>query len=163
MILNRVPFHASRVLRIGTRMATTFVGKSGRVYKQREVLQERNDPRLNIFKAEYVLGTSHFEVRSTTIDLDIRTGLLSSNACPDHSTTSHCAWPRISPSLVGFAYMLIPTRTEISWFIRTTNIPCLDCFKRTRTSLMLHGRKSCGRREKPYKNYIARTGSISVR
>ena len=30
-------------------------------------------------------------------------------------------------------------------------------------SLMPHGRKSCGRQEKPYKNYIARTGSILVR
>lgn len=34
-------------------MASTIVGKSGRVYMQREVLQERKDPRLNIFKAEY--------------------------------------------------------------------------------------------------------------
>ncbi|KAI4941938.1 hypothetical protein J4E91_010488 [Alternaria rosae] len=33
-------------------MASTIVGKSGRVYIQREVLQERKDPRLNIFKAE---------------------------------------------------------------------------------------------------------------
>ncbi|KAH6625546.1 kinase-like domain-containing protein [Boeremia exigua] len=45
-------YQKSPVLRIGIRMASTIVGQSGRVYIQREVLQERKDPRLNIFKAE---------------------------------------------------------------------------------------------------------------
>ncbi|KAI1826799.1 kinase-like domain-containing protein [Xylaria intraflava] len=36
----------------GTRMASTVVGNSGRVYVQGEVLQRRQDPMLSIFKAE---------------------------------------------------------------------------------------------------------------
>jgi len=34
-------------------MASTIVGKSGLVYIQHEVLQERKDPSLNIFRAEF--------------------------------------------------------------------------------------------------------------
>ncbi|KAH7383750.1 kinase-like domain-containing protein [Pyrenochaeta sp. MPI-SDFR-AT-0127] len=37
---------------IGIRMASTIVGKSGRVYVRSEVLQHRKDPKLSIFKAE---------------------------------------------------------------------------------------------------------------
>ncbi|KAI1174832.1 kinase-like domain-containing protein [Nemania sp. FL0916] len=36
---------------LGQRMASTITGKSGRVYAQSEVLQQRQDPNLNIFKA----------------------------------------------------------------------------------------------------------------
>ena len=36
-------------------MAFTILDKSGRVYVQRELLQECKDPRLNISKAEYVI------------------------------------------------------------------------------------------------------------
>jgi hypothetical protein len=35
-------------------MASTIMGKSGRVYIQGEVIQRREDQKLSIFKAEYV-------------------------------------------------------------------------------------------------------------
>jgi hypothetical protein len=36
-------------------MASTIVGRSGRVYTQGKVLQHhRKDPKFNVFKAEYV-------------------------------------------------------------------------------------------------------------
>jgi hypothetical protein len=42
-------------LRTGIRMASSVVGKSGRVYVEREVLQQhRKDPKFNILKAECV-------------------------------------------------------------------------------------------------------------
>ncbi|KAF1355930.1 kinase-like protein [Lizonia empirigonia] len=53
MLLNRLAYHISPTSRIGIRMASTIVGKSGRVYIQREVLQECEDPRLNVFKADH--------------------------------------------------------------------------------------------------------------
>ncbi|KAI1509053.1 SPS1, serine threonine protein kinase [Pyrenophora tritici-repentis] len=52
MLFNRHAHHILLISRIRIRTASTIVGKSGRVYIQREVLQERKDPRLNIFKAE---------------------------------------------------------------------------------------------------------------
>lgn len=55
MLLNRLAYEVSPISRTGIiRTVSTIVGKSGRVYIQREVLQERKDPRLSIFKAEYV-------------------------------------------------------------------------------------------------------------
>ena len=95
-------------------MASTIVGKSGRVYIQLEVLQERKDPRLNIFKAEYVIQIPHLEFRSTKVVLDLMTSLSSSSVCPNHSMTCPYALQPIFPSLVGFACMLIPKRTKTS-------------------------------------------------
>lgn len=66
MSLNRIACHKplSRIAyRTSIRMASTIVGKSGRVYVQSEVLQlHREDRKLSVFKAEYVstsLCSSH--------------------------------------------------------------------------------------------------------
>jgi hypothetical protein len=68
MLLNRLAYQISPISRIGIRMASTIVGKSGRVYIQREVLQERKDPRLNIFKAEYVEYNLHLDFCLTKVN-----------------------------------------------------------------------------------------------
>jgi hypothetical protein len=48
-------------------MASTIVGKSGRVYVESKVLQRhREDPKLSIFKAEYV---SHYMLFSLKAEL----------------------------------------------------------------------------------------------
>lgn len=61
MLLNRIACRkpiGSVIYRTGIRMAstTTIVGQSGRTYVQGDVLQRRQDPRLSIFKAQYVLS-----------------------------------------------------------------------------------------------------------
>jgi serine/threonine protein kinase len=55
MILSCLSYRSFPVVRTSIRMASTIVSKSGHVYNQREVLQEREDPRLSIFRAEYVI------------------------------------------------------------------------------------------------------------
>lgn len=55
MLVNRLAYHISPISHACIRLASTIAGKSGRVYVQREVLQEHKDPRWNIFKAEYVI------------------------------------------------------------------------------------------------------------
>ncbi|KAL6703216.1 hypothetical protein ACN47E_010078 [Coniothyrium glycines] len=52
MSINHLSCHMCSIPRLGIRRASTIAGKSGHVYIQREVLQERKDPRLNIFRAE---------------------------------------------------------------------------------------------------------------
>lgn len=54
MLLDRLVYHVYPVSRVGIRMLSTIVGKHGRSYVQREVLQERKDSRRNVYKAEYV-------------------------------------------------------------------------------------------------------------
>lgn len=54
MLLNRLAHRVFPTSRIGIRLASTILGKSGREYVQREVLAERKDPPSSIFKAEYV-------------------------------------------------------------------------------------------------------------
>lgn len=60
MVLYRIACHTpiSRLAyRTNIRMASTIVGKSGRVYVQGEMLQRhREDDKLSVFKAEYVLN-----------------------------------------------------------------------------------------------------------
>jgi hypothetical protein len=77
MPLNRIAYHASPISRTGIRMTSTIVGKSGRVYIQREVLRERKDPRLSILKAGYVVQISHLGLRLTKVVLDLMTSLSS--------------------------------------------------------------------------------------
>ncbi|KAL1794595.1 hypothetical protein ACET3X_006411 [Alternaria dauci] len=52
MLLSRLAHRISPTPRIGIRLSSTIVGKSGREYIQREVLSEPKDTRSNIFKAE---------------------------------------------------------------------------------------------------------------
>ena len=54
MLLNRLAHRMFSTSRIGIRLASTILGKSGREYVQREVLAERKDAPSSIFKAEYV-------------------------------------------------------------------------------------------------------------
>lgn len=60
MALHRIAYYTpfSRLAhRTNIRMASTIVGKSGRVYVQGEMLQRhREDEKLSVFKAEYVLN-----------------------------------------------------------------------------------------------------------
>ena len=58
MLLNRLAHRMFPTPRIGIRLASTILGKPGREYVQREVLAERKDPPLSIFKAEYVTQLS---------------------------------------------------------------------------------------------------------
>lgn len=162
MLLSRLVRSISTIPRTGIKMASTVVGKSGREYIQREVLVERKDPRLNIFKAEYVTQTSCLYPRSTKTNLDPMISLSSSSASPKQSMTCPYASQPIFPGPVGFVCMLTLTMKKNFWSIHPTRIPCLNCFKRIQRSLLRHGRKSCGRQQKPYKSYIARTGFISV-
>jgi hypothetical protein len=61
MPLNRLACHKpfSRLAyRTCIRMASTIVGKSGRMYVEDKVLQRhREDDKLSVFKAEYVLNS----------------------------------------------------------------------------------------------------------
>lgn len=51
-------------------MASTIVGKSGRVYVQGEVLQQhREDHKLSVFKAEYVPSAMPFSQLNLVISL----------------------------------------------------------------------------------------------
>ncbi|EUC42743.1 hypothetical protein COCMIDRAFT_39214 [Bipolaris oryzae ATCC 44560] len=43
-------------------MTSTIVGKSGRIYIRREVLAERRDPRLSVFKAEFVTQNLTYKI-----------------------------------------------------------------------------------------------------
>ncbi|KAK0128428.1 hypothetical protein ONS95_000401 [Cadophora gregata] len=96
MLLHRLAYHTSQKSRTGIRKASTIVGLSGRVYIQREVLEERKDPRLNIFKAESQDQSFVFKRLSKSFyDLSLR-------VAADF------------PDLVGFGYMLISTRTKTS-------------------------------------------------
>jgi len=54
MLVNHLAHHVFPTPRIGIRLASTILGKSGREYVQREVLAERKDASSSIFKAEYV-------------------------------------------------------------------------------------------------------------
>jgi len=58
MVLNRLACHTPfcrLAYRTSIRMASTTVGKSGRVYVKGEMLQRhREDHKLSVFKAEYV-------------------------------------------------------------------------------------------------------------
>ena len=56
--------------RTSIRMASTIVGKSGRVYVQGEVLQRhREDHKLSVFKAEYASNSMPFSQLSQVSDL----------------------------------------------------------------------------------------------
>src|SRR5438105_130138 len=72
MPLNRVACYTpfSRLAyRTSIRMASTIVGKSGRVYVQGEVLQRhREDHKLSVFKAEYVSNSMPFSQLSHISD-----------------------------------------------------------------------------------------------
>lgn len=71
-------------------MASTIVGKSGRVYVQGEVLQQhREDHKLSVFKAEYVSSAMPFSQLSHISDpshSDPEMSLLSSSAYLGRST-----------------------------------------------------------------------------
>ena len=54
MLVNLLAHRLFLTPRIGIRLASTILGKSGREYVQREVLAERKDVPSSIFKAEYV-------------------------------------------------------------------------------------------------------------
>ena len=73
MFLNRLTCYttSSRLAyRTSIRMASTIVGKSGRVYVQGEVLQRhRQDHELSVFKAEYVSNSMPFSQFSHVSDL----------------------------------------------------------------------------------------------
>lgn len=59
MLLSCLAHYMPFIARTSIRSTYTIVGKSGRAYIQREVLQEREDPRLSILKAEYVVQILH--------------------------------------------------------------------------------------------------------
>ena len=59
MLLSCLAHYMPFIARTSIRSAYTIVGNSGRAYTQREVLQEREDPRLSILKAEYVVQILH--------------------------------------------------------------------------------------------------------
>lgn len=130
MLLSRLVQHTSSTARTGIRSASTFIGKSGCVYTQREVLQEREDTRLSVYKAEYVVQMPHFGLDLTTVILDLRTSLLSSSAYRNRSTTYPYVLQPSFPNLVGFACMLTTTKTKISYYMLTTKAPYLDCSNR---------------------------------
>lgn len=76
MLLNRLAYRIPLIPRICIRMTSTIVGKSGRVYAQREVLADRKDPRLSVFKAEYAIKRSPIEFILTEVVLDPMASLL---------------------------------------------------------------------------------------
>jgi len=60
MFLNRLSFRKpfDRLTYLtGIRMASSVVGKSGRVYLKDKVLQRQREEKLSILKAEYVLDS----------------------------------------------------------------------------------------------------------
>jgi hypothetical protein len=169
MLFSRLACHTPHTWffpRTGIRMASSIVGESGRVYVPREVLQQhRQDPKFNIFKAEYVrsLSLSPFRPLADQVTLDLRTSLSSSSACPDISTICPYASQPSSQRPVGSACMSTVMRRRAFYFIRITEIPCLPSYRRILTSPTRHAGQSCVRQERQYKSYIARTGSTSVR
>ncbi|KAI8941750.1 hypothetical protein NX059_002954 [Plenodomus lindquistii] len=73
MLINRPFYHYFPNLRVGIRVISTIAGKHGRVYIQHEVVQERKDPRMNIFKAESHGQSSVFKrVSKPFYDLSLR-------------------------------------------------------------------------------------------
>lgn len=101
-------------------MASTIVGKSGRVYVQGDVLQRhREDHKLSIFKAEYV----SFQTNSTPFSTlsyiyyisnpshpGPEMNLMSSSAYLDLSITNPSASQPSSQARVGCGCILIATK-----------------------------------------------------
>ncbi len=62
MLLNHLTYRknvSQLIYRTNIRLASAIAGQHGRVYVQGEVLSRREDEKLNIFKAEYVLTLSY--------------------------------------------------------------------------------------------------------
>ena len=116
MSLNRLACNTTfgRLAYPSIRMASTIVGKSGRVYVQGEVLQRhREDHKLSVFKAEYGSNAPPFSQLSHISDPSHsgpEMSLLPLSASPGRSTIDLFA---LQPSLqahVGFEYTSITTK-----------------------------------------------------
>lgn len=98
-------------------MASTIVGKSGHVYVQGEALQQhRENHKLSVFKAEYVLNVMTFSQLSYISDLSYSgpaMSLLSSSTFPSRSTNDLFASHPSLQAHVTFVYISIATRKSV--------------------------------------------------
>jgi hypothetical protein len=122
----RAPFKSSRLIyRTHFKMASTIVGKSGRVYTQGEVLQRhRENPNFNVFKAEYVAVDSILLAPLQYLSDPSRSGPttspLSSSVYTSHSSISPFALRQSVRALIGCACTSTATRSRVSWSTHTS-------------------------------------------
>lgn len=119
MPFNRLACHTSfsrLAYRTSIRMASTVVGKSGRVYVQGEALQRHcEDHKLSVFKAEYVSYSMPFSQLGHISDPSHsgpRTSLLSLSAYQGRSTISPYASQPSLQAPVGFECISIATKRK---------------------------------------------------
>lgn len=150
MFLKLLAFHAplsALAYRTSIRMASTVVGKSGRVYVQGEILQRhREDQNLNVFKAEYVTSSITFSKLSNISDpshLGPRMSLLSSSVSLGRSTICLYASQANLQTLVAFECTSIVTKRKVFYFIPISGTLYLLYFRKIQTFLLRNERKSC--------------------
>jgi hypothetical protein len=115
MPLNRLAFNRL-AYSTSIRMASTIVGKSGRVYVQGEALQRHGkDHKLSVFKAEYVSNSMPFSQLchiSEPYHLGPEMSLSSSSAYLGRSTICPCASRPGLQAHVGFECTSIVTKRK---------------------------------------------------